>query len=96
MFSKIYQWIKQETVLVIAALWGILTMFFAPPSSEYIQYIDLKVLCLLFCLMTVVAGFQSCGVFHWLAIQLLKKKQKRQNFKCCVGDVALFHFHACN
>lgn len=75
MFSKIYQWIKQETVLVIAALCGILTMFFVPPSSEYIQYIDLKVLCLLFCLMTVVAGFQSCGVFHWLAIQLLKKSK---------------------
>lgn len=75
MFSQIFQWIKQEAVLVIAALCGILTMFFVPPSSAYIHYIDLKVLCLLFCLMTVVAGFQSCGVFHWLALQLLKKSK---------------------
>lgn len=35
------------------------------------DYIDLRVLCLLFCLMAVVAGLQECGLFLVLAQRLL-------------------------
>lgn len=48
-------------------------MLLVPPDSSYWGYIDLRVLCLLFCLMAVVAGFQACGTFKWLAYQLLSK-----------------------
>ena len=38
---------------------------------QYIEYIDFRVLCLLLCLMAVVAGFKSIGVFETLTYQLL-------------------------
>ncbi len=73
MISKIYAFIKKEAVLIIAAICAIITMLFIPPDSGYIDYIDLRVLCLLFCLMAVVAGFQACGIFNCLTVYLLKK-----------------------
>ena len=42
-----------------------------PPSAAYLAYIDLRVLCLLFCLMAVVVGLQDVGVFQVLAQKLL-------------------------
>ena len=71
MITKIKDFIKKETVLFIAALCAAATMFLVPPSVEYIHYIDFRVLCLLFCLMGVVAGFKSVGAFQWLTYQLL-------------------------
>ena len=46
-------------------------MFFTPPSAAYISYIDVRVLCLLFCLMAVVAGFRECRIFDLLSARVL-------------------------
>ena len=46
-------------------------MFIIPPDKEYLHYIDFRVLCLLLCLMAVVAGLKTIGVFHWLTYKLL-------------------------
>lgn len=48
-------------------------MFFVTPSTEYLSYIDWKVLALLFCLMAVVAGFGKCGLFDVMGQRLLTK-----------------------
>ena len=73
MLTKIKVFIKKEVVLCISALCAVATMFFVPPSAEYIEYIDFRVLCLLMCLMAVVAGFKSVGVFRFLTYQLLRR-----------------------
>ena len=73
MQTKIKAFIKKETVLVIAALCAVMTMFLVPPSLDYLHYIDFRVLCLLLCLMAVVAGFKSVGTFQWLTYQLLRR-----------------------
>lgn len=73
MLKQIKTFIKKESVLCIAALCAAITMFIVPPDAEYLQYIDFRVLCLLLCLMAVVAGFKSVGVFQWLTYQLLHK-----------------------
>jgi Na+/H+ antiporter NhaD/arsenite permease-like protein len=73
MFSRIKEFISKETVLCIAAVCAIATMFLVPPDQEYLHYIDFRVLCLLFCLMAVVTGFKAIGVFHWLTYQLLRR-----------------------
>ena len=73
MLTKIKAWIAKETVLCIAALCAILTMFLIPPDLEYLHYIDFRVLCLLLCLMAVVAGMKAVGVFDWLTYQLLSR-----------------------
>ncbi|MBQ7778420.1 MAG: citrate transporter [Oscillibacter sp.] len=71
--GRIREFFKKETVLCVAAVCAVGTMFLVPPDGTYIGYIDLRVLCLLMCLMAVVAGFQTCGAFRWLAFQLLRR-----------------------
>ncbi|MBQ2699610.1 MAG: anion permease [Clostridia bacterium] len=70
---RLKTFIQKEMVLCIAAVCAIATMFFVPLSTEYLGYIDFRVLCLLMCLMGVVAGFKSVGAFQWLTWQLLKR-----------------------
>ena len=71
--KKIRELIQKETVLCIAALCAVFTMLLVPPDAEYVHYIDWRVLCLLLCLMGVVAGFKSQGAFQWLTYQLLRR-----------------------
>ena len=73
MLQRIKEFIEKETVLCIAAGCALLTMFIIPPDPEYLHYIDFRVLCLLFCLMAVVAGLKNIGLFHWLTYQLLRR-----------------------
>ena len=70
---KIKEFLKKETVLCIAALCAAATMLLVPPDRVYLHYIDWRVLCLLLCLMAVVAGFKSLGAFDWLTYQLLRR-----------------------
>ena len=73
LFKQIKNFIAKETVLCVAAGCAILTMFLVPPDWEYLHYIDFRVLCLLLCLMAVVAGLKTIGLFHWLTYQLLHR-----------------------
>ena len=73
MFKKIIEFIAKETVFFVAAVCAVLTMFLVPPDMEYLHYIDFRVLCLLMCLMAVVAGLKAIGTFDWLTYQLLKR-----------------------
>jgi Na+/H+ antiporter NhaD/arsenite permease-like protein len=71
MFKALKEFIAKEPVLCVAAICALATMFIVPPDKEYLHYIDFRVLCLLLCLMAVVAGLKTIGVFHWLTYQLL-------------------------
>lgn len=55
---------KKETVFVVAVLLAVFSAFLVPPSGEYLDYIDFRVLALLFCLMLLVAGIKEQGVFQ--------------------------------
>ena len=73
MLQRIKGFIAKETVLCVAAACAVVTMFLVPPDRAYLHYIDFRVLCLLLCLMGVVAGFKSVGIFKWLTYQLLHR-----------------------
>ena len=73
MLTKIKGFVKKEAVLCVSAVCAAVTMVLVPPDSAYPGYIDLRVLCLLFCLMTVVAGFRACGTFQWLTVQMVRR-----------------------
>lgn len=70
--KHIIQTLKKETVLCVAALLAVLSMFFIPPDTKYGGYLDYRVLALLFCLMTIMQGFQRTGLFAALGNRLLK------------------------
>lgn len=69
----VWRFIKSEAVLCSAVLLAIISLFFVPPDEEYLGYIDYDTLALLFALMAVMKGFQSAGLFSYLAGKLLKR-----------------------
>lgn len=73
--EKLKTFFQSETVLVIAALAAGISMFFVPPSLDYINYIDFRTLSLLFCLMAAVSGLRSIGLFDTLAMSILPRFQ---------------------
>ncbi len=65
------QFIQQETVLTAAAVLAVVSAFFVPPDAQYLGYIDLRTLAILFSLMTVMAGLRRQGFFDGLGRALL-------------------------
>lgn len=63
---------KNETVFCISFLLAVVSMFFVHPDEAYAAYPDYRTIALLFCLMIIVAGFQSLGIFAMLGQMLLK------------------------
>ncbi len=70
--KKIIELLKKETVLSIAFLLAVISAFIVPVDSQYIEYMDFRVLVLLFALMTVMSGLQSLGIFEKISYALLK------------------------
>lgn len=73
MYLRMINYLKKEAVLSISFLLALLSCIFVHPSKNYVNYIDYRVLVLLFCLMAVIAGFSSIGTFQFLAEKLLSK-----------------------
>ncbi len=71
--AKVKNFLKNEIVLIISFILAVASMFAVTPNKGYVDYIDLKTLILLFCLMAVVAGINGLGVFDYLAKKLLSK-----------------------
>ena len=65
--KTVVNFMKKEAVLCISGILAAVSCFIVPPSAKYADYIDLRVLILLFCLMLVVAGIrQNGGVYGHL------------------------------
>lgn len=58
--------------MCISLILALFSMCIVPPSKEYAHYIDFRTLSLLLCLMLVMSGFRSLGVFHRLGQALLR------------------------
>lgn len=71
--EKIKGFIKENAVLVISFVLAVASAFIVPPSAEYLGYVDWGVIILLLCLMGIVAGLRSLGVFAKLSKTLLSK-----------------------
>ena len=67
------QFIQQETVLTAAAVLAVVSAFFVLPDAQYLGYIDLRTLAILFSLMTVMAGLRRQGFFDGLGRALLSR-----------------------
>lgn len=68
--NRIKEFLKAETVLCIAFVLAVASMFITPPSAEYLGYIDYSVIAMLFCLMVTVQGFVKTGLFEFLSKKL--------------------------
>ena len=71
--SKIRDFVKREITLCAAFVAALVSCFFVTPDAAYLGYIDWRTLALLYCLMVVVAGLRSAGVFSLLAHVLCQR-----------------------
>ncbi len=69
--GKVIRFIKQETVLSVAAVLAAASAFAVPPDAGYAGYIDWRTMAILFSLMTVMAGLRRQGVFDRMGRALL-------------------------
>lgn len=102
--KQILGYLKKEKVMTLSLILAIISAFFVHPDKGYIEYIDVRTLGLLFCLMLVVKGFQRIGAFDMLAGMLFAKvRGSRMLIQILVGlcfvssmfitnDVALITF----
>ena len=88
--EKIKSFVKKEAVLCISALLAVVSMFFVPPDGEYPGYIDFRTLCLLFSLMTVVAGFRDAGTFSALSHAMLSRVKTARGIVLCLTLLCFF------
>ena len=71
--NRMINWLQKEPVLTISWILAFCSMLLVPPDRQYAGYLDLHTLCLLFCLMAVMAGFQRIGFFHRLGQTMLSR-----------------------
>ncbi len=72
MLSKIMTFIGKNTVMVIAFLAAIVTVFVVPVDAQYLGYFDLKTLTCLFCVLAVVCALRNVRFFYMLARNIVK------------------------
>ncbi len=65
------RFLRSQAVLVASAVLAAASMLLVPPSWDYVDYVDVRTLCILFCFMAVVAGLKKCNVFEILAQRIL-------------------------
>lgn len=102
--SRIKTFFKKEAVLCVSGILAFISCLFVPINIKYIEYIDIKTLALLFCLMIVMSGFQKMGFFENIANLFLKNIKSQRGlvliliFLCfftsmlITNDVALITF----
>ena len=87
---KIKEFIKNEIVLILSFVLAVISAFFITPSKEYFEYIDFRTLGLLFCLMAVMAGLNSMGVFKVIAEKMLSKVKSVSGLSLILGLLCFF------
>lgn len=81
---------KQNTVFCVAAILALVSCLLIPPSLSYIDYIDFRVLTLLFCLMSVVSGLQTTGLFDAISNTLLRRAHSIKQLALILICIAFF------
>lgn len=85
--EKIISFTKKEIVLTISAILAIISSFFNLPK---LQYIDFKVLIILFNLMIIIAAFKSSKILDFLALRILEKCNNYQKIAFTLVFITFF------
>ena len=88
--EKLIAFFKKETILCISGALAFVSAFIIPPDAGYIEYCDIRVLVLLFCLMAVMGGFQQLGVFDRMANLLLARARKMRQLATTLVMLCFF------
>ncbi len=73
MMRRLLGYFWKDKVFIIAFVFAVISCFFIKPSMAYFDYINYKVLIIMFTLMIAVAGLYEANVFSFIAIKLVSK-----------------------
>ena len=88
--KKVIEFVKKETVLSIAFMMAVISAFIVPVDAQYIDYMDFRVLVLLFALMAVMGGLQALGIFEKLSYSLLKYVKNTRSLTLLLVSLCFF------
>lgn len=69
--AKCAEFVRKNTVFVIAVVLAVLTSIAVPPDSRYIGYFDFKTLTCLFCTLAVICALKNVKFFTKLAEKIV-------------------------
>lgn len=75
---RVRAFLANEAVLVVAVVAALASCIAVPPDALYAGYVDWSTLALLFCLMTVVAGFRALGVLDTAGAWLVARAKTQR------------------
>lgn len=82
--------IKNNIVLIIAAIAAGVTCIFVPVDGEYLGYFDFRTLSCLFCTLAVVAALKNIKFFVWTADIIVRKFKSVRNVVIALVFVTYF------
>ena len=69
--GKLAQFLRENTVFIIALLAAVVTAFFVPPDAQYLSYFDWKTLSCLFCTLAVICALRNIHFFTVVAHKIV-------------------------
>ena len=81
---------RYDTVLSVASLLMLLSLFFVPPSAEYWGYINWEVLAVLFSFMGVVEGLMLCGLFSRVSTLIVDRCNNMRTLAAVLVGLCFF------
>lgn len=69
--AELTLFVRKNTVMVIALLAALITMFIVPPDKAYASYFDYKTLACLFCVLATVCALKNIRFFYLLARKIV-------------------------
>ena len=69
--GKLAQFLRKNTVFIIALLAAVVTAFFVPPDAQYLSYFDWKTLSCLFCTLAVICALRNIHFFTVVAHKIV-------------------------
>lgn len=88
--KKAIQYLNCDPVLFAGMIAATISALFVPPSRQYFEYLDMRVICLLFSLMLVVAGLRKTGALGILIKQLLKLVHNTRTLAFALVGICFF------
>ena len=104
MIKNILAAFRRDVVLAVSLVLAVASCFIAPPSGEYLSYIDFNTLIILFCLMLIVEGLRRQNFLQYVAGRVLGRVGTVRGLVCTLvflcflssmlitNDVALITF----
>ncbi len=71
--SRLLAWVKSNAVLTVACLVAACSCIAVPPDGAYLDYVDVKTIACLFCILAVVGAMRNLGVFQYGAKRIIHR-----------------------